>query len=343
MLALASCTMLLTACGGGGSGADSGPVASAPNNPVVPPTQTTPTTPSVTPADLQTTVAAPTYAAGSQELVFFNALNDFRAKLNLGLVAQNAALDTADQNHVKYLLTNTDVDYAAVDPKTGVPYMHEEDAARAGFTGATPLDRAKFGKYAGTWVNELVTYGSGNGAAASFASLVASVYHRQNMMAQYPRDFGISVGGDAKQTTVLNFGSTEGKWQRNASDYIGVYPADKQTGVGLTTYPELPNPYPEISLAEFATKTSFPISFATEWTATLKVDSFTVTEAGQTAPLDARLIVADNDPQKLLGKYTAYLVGKAPFKANTTYNVKFKGTVNGAAVSKDWSFTTVAK
>jgi hypothetical protein len=36
----------------------------------------------------------------------------------------------------------------------------------------------------------------------------------------------------------------------------------------------------------------------------------------------------------------AFIVGRAPFKANTTYNVSFKGTVNGAVVSKSWSFTT---
>ncbi|KLU38465.2 hypothetical protein AB595_00950 [Massilia sp. WF1] len=288
---------------------------------------------------MQLTVPAAAYAAGSQELEFFTQLNVFRALHGLGLVAQSVALDKANQNHLAYMLTNSDVNYSDVDPKTGVPYAHEEDPARPGYTGVAPIDRARFAGYAVTWTGEEVSYGLGRGGANAFASLLGTVYHRQGLMFQAPHDFGISAGNDKYQTTTLSFGIAD-KRQRNASDYFGAYPADKQTGVPLSMVAEVPTPFADVVGNDFAIKTSYPIDVASEESTTLKVESFTMTEAGQTVALDARLLTADNDPSKLLGKNTAYLVGKAPFKANTTYNVSFKGTVNGVAVTKTWSFAT---
>jgi hypothetical protein len=73
---------------------------------------------------------------------------------------------------------------------------------------------------------------------------------------------------------------------------------------------------------------------------TLAVTSFTVTQAGQTTPLDARLMTRANDPNNYLSTNVAFLTAKAAFKASTTYNVKFSGTNNGEALTKEWSFTT---
>jgi uncharacterized protein YkwD len=341
LLVLTSCALALSACGGGGGSASSDG-SGTPAPPVqIPPVQTPPvqTPPTTAPADPQPTPPGATYPAGSQELAFFTMLNGFRAQLGLGLFAQNLALDTSDVNHLQYMLTNADVSFSEIDPKTGVAYMHEEEPARQGYTGVAPIDRARFAKYTGSWVGEQVTYGLGTGASVALSSLIASVYHREGLMLQSPGDFGISVGNDRYQTTVLSFGIGD-KRQHTASDYFGMYPADMQTGVGLSTYPELPNPYPDLSANDFATKSSFPVNVVSEESTTLKVNSFTITEAGQSGPLDARLLTSDTDPNKLLAKNTAYLVGKAAFKPKTTYKVSFSGTVNGAAVSKDWSFTT---
>jgi uncharacterized protein YkwD len=334
-------SIILAACGGGGSGTSSPTVgATTPTTsaPAATPSPAPAPVPTVTPADLQTSSGTSTYAASSQELAFFTMLNDFRGKLGLGLVMQSAAMDKADSNHLQYLLTNN-VDFGAVDPVTGRPVVHSEDPARPGYTGVGSLDRAKFAGYPAAYMSEQLTYGLGSGATVALSSLIASVYHREGLMSQAPRDFGISVGTDKFQTMVLSFGYTT-KAQKNASDFFGVYPADKQTGVALATYPEVPNPYPEITMNEFATKSSFPVTVVSEESTTLAVESFTMTEAGQGTPLDARLLTAASDPNKLLKKNTAYLVGKAAFKAGTTYNVSFKGTVNGAAVTKAWSFTT---
>lgn len=343
LIAIAS-SILLTACGGGGG--DSAPVNGNPptsNNPtppvaVSPPVDTPP--PVVTPAsDLQTSVPAPTYAAGSEELVFFNILNDFRGNLGLGLLAQNAKLDAANRNHLGYLMANKDVDFSAVDPATGRPWFHLENPARPSFTGITELDRAKFTQYAGIYVGETGAYGNGKGAGQAITDLIATVYHRAGLMYQFPREVGIAVGTDKYQTMVVTF-AYQTKQQKNASNYFGSYPADKQSGVPRVAYIETPNPFPELAYSEFASKTSFPISVMTPTDTVLTTTSFTVTEAGQSVALDARLMTKDTDPNKIVLANMAHLIGKAPFKANTTYNVRYEGSVNGQAIVKAWTFTT---
>lgn len=334
-----ACSIFLAACGGGGGGG-----SSTPSNPGTP-TGTTPPPVVVTPpaptSDLQTTVPAPTYAAGSQQREFFDTLNDFRAKLGLGLLAQSTKLDAADENHLKYLLTNTDVNFSAVDPKTGRPFFHLEDPARVNYTGITELDRANFTQYGGVYVGETGAYGKGLGAKVALTDLIATVYHRAGLMMQFPRDIGIAVGNDQFQTMVITFGYTSTQ-QKNEIGYFGAYPADKQTNVPRVAYIETPNPFPEITYEEFNTKTSFPITVTVEARSTLAVTSFTVTEAGQSTPLDVRLITKDTDPNKMTQANIATIVGKAPFKPNTTYNVRFEGSNSGMAVVKAWTFTTGA-
>lgn len=335
-----SLAVILTGCGGGGSSTQ------ASTTPVVTPPVVTPPTPTVTPADLQTTVPALTYAATSQEYAFVTAYNQFRAAMGLGLLAQNAALDKAAASHLAYVtmystINGGTVDMSAVNPTYNVPNFHIEDASKAGFTGIRPGDRAAFAGYVNTAATEEGSYGSGVGAVGAFVNLLATVYHRQLFMNQGIRDVGVAIGKDPAQTTVLNMGFGL-KSQSNASDYVGVYPADKQTMVPLFASPEAPNPYSDLADSSNATQagTTYPISLSIKAGATLTVDSFTVTEAGQTTPLKVRLFTNSSD--KSVDASTAFIVGYVPFKGNVTYNVAFKGSVNGSAISKAWSFTTAA-
>ncbi|BDT60184.1 hypothetical protein MasN3_36780 [Massilia varians] len=199
--------------------------------------------------------------------------------------------------------------------------FHIESPSRPGFTGIQELDRAKFVQYAGPYVGETGSFGLGKGASKAFGDLLATVYHRAAFMYQSPRDIGIVVGTDKDQTVIVEFGY-ETKKQFNASNYFGSYPADKQTGVRLVAATELPNPFSDITLQEYATKTSYPVNVVSAEGTTLAVTSFTMTESGQTTALDVRLITKDNDPNKYVRANTAFLVGKAPFKPNTIYSVK---------------------
>ncbi|GAB2880904.1 hypothetical protein GCM10027277_57480 [Pseudoduganella ginsengisoli] len=338
----ATLSVLLTACGGGGGGATTG---STPNTPSAPstPTDTTPTPPVVVPGDLQTTVPAPTYQAASQEMAFFTALNNFRSAVGLGLLAQNQQLDQAAKNHVNYLLSNPDINFSAIDQATGRPMFHVEQQTRSGFTGVLESDRAKAVGYMGAYVGESGAYGLGNGGAKVLADLASGIYHRQGLMFQEQREIGISMGSDSAQTTVIELGYMTAP-QRNASNFVGAYPADKQTDVPLASYQEVPNPYPELTTFDAVQKgTSYPISIVTKSNTTLTVATFTVTEQGQTEALPMRLFTKDSDPNKFLLGNIAFVVGRAPFKANTNYTVRFVGTVDGAAISKTWTFTTASK
>ncbi|MYM29286.1 hypothetical protein GTP58_13230 [Duganella sp. CY15W] len=329
---------LISACGGGGSNS----VATAPTSPTGP---TNPTGPVVTPGDTQTTVPALTYASTSQEYAFVSALNDFRSKVGLGLLAQNPKLDAASANHLAYLLVNDvnnggTVNFNSYDPVSGRSMLHIENGALAKFTGIQEGDRAKFAGYDGSYTGEEVTFGGNQGGATAFGTLAQTVYHRAGLMLQNVREIGVAVGTDKSQTVVMEMGLKTN--QSVASDYVGVYPANGQTGVALHAYVEAPNPFPDLSTAndDFPTKTSYPISVSVVTNNTIAVTTFAVTEAGQSAPMDARLMTRSNDPNAYLASNVAFLIAKAPFKSGTTYNVKFAGTNNGVAFTKEWSFKT---
>jgi len=331
--------MLLVACGGGGGD-------SAPSTPVQStPTTTTPPAPVVTPADIQTSVPAFTYAATSEENMFINALNTFRAQVGLGLLAQSPLLDKAAANHLAYVLKNDvntggTLNMNSVDPVTGRAMFHIESGDKPLFTGIQEIDRAKSVGYAGVYVGEQGAFGGGKAAQVAFDSLASTVYHRAGLMFQGPREVGIAVGQNSSQTFVMEVGY--GRAQSQASDFVGVYPAANQTAVGLSAGVESPNPFPDLSTAnaDFPTKTGYSVTVTVKEGAILELVSFTLTEAGVAAPLDARVMTKDNDPNEYLAANFAVLVAKAPLKQNTKYMASFFGRVNNVAVKKDWSFTT---
>lgn len=340
----ATLSIALVGCGGGGGDTPaSTPVANTPA-PVVP-------TPAPTPLVLAATTqaaVAPTYMAGSQQLSAFSALASFRTALGLGPVNQNTKIDMAAQNHSDYVALNS-----------GGATPHDEVAGKPGFTGVTVKDRLVTAGYAATDASEVMGWTGANfDAAEVIEGLAATVYHRVILMNQGWTDVGIappvnSTDINATRPAFIDFGTLTMK-QNVAGDYVGVYPANGQTAIGLTHATELPNPFADIdgTSGSFCAKTSYPISLMTQQSTKLAVTSFTVTEEGQTTPVDVRLLTSDTDKTGLLPQYAAFVVGKVPFKSSTKYNVKFVGTATGAAtgtasgvlsISKTWSFTTAAK
>jgi len=325
----------LAGCGGGGGGSST-PVASNP------PAQTVPTTPVSTVQAASLQIAAPsTYVAGSTADIAFKKLNAFRAVQNLGPVNQNANADIAAKNHQAYVYTN----------QSGAN-GHVEVAGNPGFTGVDVKSRLVAAGYPAIIAGEVIAFGlqASNPDATAVDNLVNTVYHRASMMYQGFTVVG-TAGDDDNNPLYIDFGAT--KAQVNAGDYVGVYPANGQTGVFLTHSMESPNPFYqelEMTQANMCTKTSAPVSLASEASTVLSVTTFSITEAGQTTPLDVRVITSVTSAQDAtyLGQNVAFAVGKAPFKSNTTYNVRFvgkatgtaTGTTNGLTIDKSWSFTT---
>jgi uncharacterized protein YkwD len=329
--------LTLAGCGGGGGGGGSSPPVAS--NPAVTNTPTNPVSTAQT-ASLQG-AAAPTYAAGSSDALAFTKINAFRAALGLGPLNQNANADIAAKNHQAYVALNN-------SGANG----HVEVAGTPGFTGVNVKDRLVAAGYPAVIAGEVIAFSMEfpNPDTSAVDNLINSVYHRASMMYQGFTTVGIA-GESATNPLYMDFGAT--KTQLNAGDYVGVYPSNGQTGVWLTHGVEVPNPfYQEMDMtqANMCAKTSSPISLTSEASTTLNVTSFTVMEAGQTTPLDVRLITSTTSTQDTtyLGTNVAFVVGKAPFKANTTYNVHFvgkatgaaTGSTNGLSIDKSWSFTT---
>lgn len=329
-------TLAVTGCGGGGGdSAPSTPIGTAPVAPTpVPPVST------VQPAALQAAVKAD-YPAGSAPEASFNELNAFRAAQGLGPVNQNANIDIAARNHAEYIRINN----SGADP-------HNQTQGKPGFTGATVQERLVAAGYASTFSTEVIGFSlqAGNPDASAVDNLVNGLYHRNAMMYQGLTHVGISAES-GPSPLLANLGTI--KPQVNAGDYLGLYPADKQTGVYLTHSLESPNPFyqeMEMTVANMCTKTSSPVSVASQDSTALSVTSFSVTEEGQSTPLDARIITKASTPQDgiYLGKNVAYYVAKIPFKPNTKYNVRFvgkatgdaTGAANGLSIDKSWAFVT---
>lgn len=318
---------VLTACGGGGGGNTGStvtPVKTCSNGAADYPT----CTPPVIPANLQQAVPA-NYAAGTLQAETFKALNDFRASLGLGPVNQNTMIDTAALNHHNYAVTSW---IPGEDP-------HLEIAGRANFTGVGFGDRIKFAGFT-SLVSGTEVINAENGSLA-IKVLADTTLHRQGIMTEEVTDVGIY--SEADKGTIIDLGNTKG--QSNASDYIGVYPVDKQTGVFLTHALESPNPFNDLPMTvdNMCKQTSYPISIQSQMTTRLSVTSFTVREFGTTTDLPVRLLQPATGNIK---PNVAFIVGKAPFKPFTTYTVQFTGKVSGGKadtgfnVNKTWTFTT---
>lgn len=327
--------LMLSACGGSGS---------IPSKAVTPLDVPKPPVlaPGVLPGNLQVNVTPPPATVSADVLGAFNALNDFRASVGLGRLNYSPELSVAAKNHQDYQLKNY------LSPTYS---FHFEDPLGAGFTGVSPIDRARF---AGYTTNNYVTE-DGVGAftgKGGVQALIDTIYHRSSMAGQDYRDVGFSW---FTTTRILRDGSKliDGSLlfdigykttpQRNASDFYWVYPTSDQVNVNLSMCGETPFPFPEIDRSKGCDLIGYPVSFIAEKSQTLVVTKFTIKIAGTTNNLDAWLLTQNTDPNKYLPANEAYLTPKGAMKPNTTYEVSFVGTINGKAVSKDWKFTTASQ
>jgi len=326
-LTLAAITAIsLVGCGGGGGGSSSSTTPTQPTGPTVPP---------MTQAALQT-ATTPTYAAGSEELNFFNAVNTFRTAQGMGPLIQNAYYDSAAAAHANY----TDLNGLS----------HSETPGLQGYTGANPLARVQYQGGVATLVEEEAGQADFQGPVltgqgTSFANvLINTVYHRAGLMFQGLTTVGTSIGvSETKPFSIAELGYNVNQ-QVNAGNYFGVYPANGQTGVSLSPHAESPSPIPAgASTSSYGS----PISVASQESTTLTISSFTVTPQGSTTLLPT-ITITGSDPNLAGNNNLAFLLPTVAYQPNTTYTVQFTGTITGTAtgsatglpISQSWSFTT---
>jgi hypothetical protein len=360
-MAAIAASLLVAACGGGGGG-DNASSGAAPASGASAPTGSQ--TSGVAP---RTSVATPTYAAGSFQLAAFNQINAYRNAMGVGMLSQDPALDTAAQAHSLYLFSNF---------STGAisSVSHEEVSGNANFYATTPLARAqKAGAPVTEWVGENAAAGIPVGAAADDASdcigqALASVYHLIALTSnQETVGLGYTPGTTSfpLYTCISNFGTVTGVdappgantnsipsvgGQQISTSTVAHSPYTGETGVALAMRAESPNPAADL------TAPGRPILVrvnARQGVDTLTVSQYTLTDStGSVVP--SRVLVPSAavagsttatvaDPNNELASGTAILLPLTPLKANQSYSVAFSGARNGVAVSASWNFTTATK
>jgi Cysteine-rich secretory protein family len=322
----------LAACGGGGGGGSTAttttPVAIAAPTPA-------PTVPIVT------SVPVATYAAGSEEKAAFDLLNAERAACGFGLLAQNAALDTAAKGHADWLLANK---YSG----------HFQIAGTTGFTGVTPADRMASAGYGsmGSFDSTETTIGAFVGKTGlgvlGMKKLLNAPYHLLAMIRGFG-DVGISareIGTTTKESQmVLDYGNKNntGKQIPQAGS-VRTYPCGGSVNIDRALYDETPSPVPTRNLHVLPLGSSIAIVVDVGHTITIS-NSLMVNVATGGNVMVRPAITAANDPNAVAGvsyfsSNEAFISADAPLAALTTYQATINGTDNGVAFSRTFQFTT---
>lgn len=310
----------LAACGGGGSDSTS---------PVAPPVALTP--PSSTPSGAPLPAPAPTpdSAAPAQTNDIAvdgrNWINYRRAQLGVPAVTENVQINNAALGHSEYLRTNNVM-------------SHDQKAGNPGFTGATLKDRLNAAGYtvpaAGYAYGEVIS-GTTNGNGFFMAEeLITAIYHRFVMFEPKFREIGTGAARAANgyHYFTADFATRGGFGPGIGANAIVTWPFSGQTGVTPNFYSntEEPDPVPDIN------EVGYPISVHANIDAPVTMQTFTVRPRGGA---NQQVQVVNSSPTASQRTAVA-IVPLAPLRAGTTYEVSFSGTVNGAPVTRNWSFTT---
>ena len=270
-----------------------------------------------------TGVAAPTQT-GNIAVDGRNWINYRRGQIGVPLVPENAQINNAALGHSEYLRVNNLM-------------SHDQVAGRQGFTGADLGARLNAAGYTlradrGYAYGEVIS-GSRNGSGFYMAEeLITAIYHRFVIFEPMFREIGTgaAIASSGYRYFTADFASRDGFGPGIARGTLVTWPFNGQTGVApnFLSDTEQPDPVPN------ANEVGYPISVHTNLDASVTVTSFTVRPRGGSDLTVLRVApLSDN-------KAAASIIPLQPLRAATVYDVSFAGTVNGAAVTRNWSFTT---
>jgi uncharacterized protein YkwD len=304
----------LAACGGSGdstgSVASASPAAASPQAPAMP-------------------VAAPAPAApvltGNIAVDGRIWINYRRAQLGVPAMAENVQINNAALGHSEYLRINNVM-------------SHDQVAGKPGFTGASLKDRLNGAGYtipaSGFAFGEVISGTTNSSGFFMAEELVTAIYHRFVMFEPKFREIGTGAATSSRGYNYFtaNFASRGGFGPGIAANAMVTWPFNGQAGVtpNFMSDSEEPDPVPDRN------EVGYPISVHANLDAPVTMQNFTVRPRG-----GSNLEVLVVHPSTSAKERTAVaIVPLAPLKAATTYEVSFSGTVNGAPVTRDWSFTT---
>jgi hypothetical protein len=267
-------------------------------------------------------------------LAAFNLLNSYRQQCGFPALQENTVLDTAAQNHAKYMGLNNAV-------------SDTEVSGNSGFTGATYLDRAVAAGFPSS--------GSGWGVAGNYATTASSfnatqagqqlvyawvsgVYHLGAVM--HP----VTTVGIGEYETQLTSSGTAftASWgtmsllntQTQSLSAVTTFPCQGMTGVPYKGVAESPTA-PNVSASGWGT----PVYLMRNVTDTIVLQSGTMTDTSGNV-ITLQLLDSSKDTNKEIQSYQGVAYPGSPLSPNTTYTVSITGTVSGTPFSSNFSFTT---
>ncbi|MFN2466293.1 MAG: CAP domain-containing protein [Candidatus Dormibacteria bacterium] len=252
-----------------------------------------------------------------------DALNATRAKARLSAVHLDDRITQGATAHAYWWLFNLSL------PAVKGLGIHREVPGTPGFTGATMRDRSSRFGYPQASMAEDITHR--DEPAAAIKDWVDSVYHRFPLMIPTLDAIGFGeASGGGLPIDVLDMG-----YLNEVGDVRQTvpFPADAQADVPVAfTGNELPDPVP--------TGGHYP----TGYPVTLNFNQFVNVATSATEVRDPAGKVVDSYilPATHAEENVLTILPKAPLSKKTVYRVHVAGTIDGAAFSKDWTFTTEA-
>ena len=303
-------TLMLVACGGGGSGGAKIAPAPVVNS-------------GASNLDQQPGAPALTNNIATDGL---NWINYRRTQIGMPALVRNANIDRAAQGHSDYQKTNNKV-------------THDQTSGLPGFTGVRLFDRLSGAGYAfppaDSAYGEVISATSSNSGFYMAEELITAIYHRFVMFEPKFKDIGTGSATTASNYTYFtsNFAASNGYGPGIGAANMVTWPANGQTLVARNFFSDFEEPDPVPS----ANEVGYPISVHTDLDVTLGVTSFTVRARGG-AELPTRMLKLGVD--NYTPRSAAAIIPLAVLAAGTVYDVSFVGTVNNMPMTKTWSFTT---
>jgi uncharacterized protein YkwD len=253
-----------------------------------------------------------------------NWFNFRRQQAGLPALIRNATMEQASMAHALYQKANNIL-------------THSETPGLSGFTGVNNLDRMQAAGLLinpnGYAVGEVIAASTQQDGVALAENLVTAIYHRFLVFQPNYNEAGTGAATRLGGYTYLGMNIMLNQPAPTQTGRLVTWPFAQQKNVtpNFFSNQESPDPVPLLN------EVGYPVSVHADLRANVAVNSFTIRTAGG-APLATRLLSAATDSNT--SHSAAALIPLAPLLAATTYDVEFTGSVDGSAVSRQWSFTT---
>ncbi|MDP3671847.1 MAG: CAP domain-containing protein [Telluria sp.] len=255
-----------------------------------------------------------------------NWINYRRRLAGMPEMARTSTVATAAQAHSDYQKSNDIV-------------THDEIGGKPGFTGVDLKARLTAAGY--PWDNtayagEVISATSSNSGFYMAEELITAIYHRFVMFEPVFKEIGTGSATTKAGYTYFtaNFAGKNGYGPGVGQGKIAVWPHDGQSLVPPNFFSDFETPDP----ISGSNEVGYPISVHADINMVVAVQAFTLRAHGAGADLPVKLLVHATDSETTAS--AAAIIPLSVLKAGTVYDVTFKGSAGGTAITKNWSFST---